>query len=231
MWSARPELHRGQTWVAATCLCCLGHEREMQTMRAMKDERDGWTRRESNPCRCRARAASSLLDHEPRSRNHQRHRRESNPPRSDRQSPNVTRQIRRHVEAEPETEGRAFDGNRTRLEVIDSHLTSPDVSEGSYERSSGPHGDSNPDLTRCKRGVLPLGRWAQKRHGRGGWTRTNNLNRSERCVLPIELLPHEAERAGGIEPRFSGLEDQGPRPSDGGAQNERAGGTGARNRT
>jgi hypothetical protein len=47
-------------------------------------------------------------------------RRESNPPKGDRQSPNVTRRIRKHREA------------------------------------GGPHGDSNPDLTRCKRGVFPL---------------------------------------------------------------------------
>ncbi len=47
-------------------------------------------------------------------------RRESNPPEGDRQSPNVTRRTRRHLQ------------------------------------SRGPHGDSNPDLTRCKRGVFPL---------------------------------------------------------------------------
>lgn len=49
----------------------------------------------------------------------------------------------------------ATDGNRTRLKVIDSHRTSPDV-PGSIQQLGGPHGDSNPDLTRCKRGVFPL---------------------------------------------------------------------------
>ena len=38
--------------------------------------------------------------------------------------------------------------------------------------------------------------------------------------LNYSPMKQSVERAGGIEPRFSGLEDQGPRPSDGGAQDE-----------
>ena len=53
-----------------------------------------WTRRESNPYRCRARAASSHWNTSPGPRL----RRESNPPEGDRQSPNVTRRTRRHLQ-------------------------------------------------------------------------------------------------------------------------------------
>src|SRR4029450_7935819 len=61
----------------------------------------------------------------------------------------------------------------------------------SRRESNPPEGDrQSPNVTRRTR----------KQDGREGWIRTNNLDRSERCVLPVELLPHVESGPGESNP-------------------------------
>jgi hypothetical protein len=139
------------------------------------------------------------LDDEPRPTS--RHRRESNPPESDRQSPGITRYLQRRA--------RALDENRTRLKVIDSHLTSPDVSES----SSGPHGDSNPDLTRCKRGVLPFDDGPRRAEAAEEWKPRDSNPDFAHCkcgVFPLDDGPRVQKLEGevGFEPTTSTVQSR-----------------------
>jgi hypothetical protein len=103
---------------------------------------------------------------------------------------------------EHEPRSSATDENRTRLKVIDSHPTSPDVPGSIPKPCSGPHGDANPDLTRCKRGVFPLDHEPGSRASDGNRTR----------LKVIDNHPTSPDVSGGMHRKWKGRLDSNQQP-------------------